>query len=124
MQAFAGIIVFRCLLCFSLLTTSGDSLTLDTARINAKFVSKIFQKLRLFNSICVAIPERVGPAVLLYSSSTSLLFLEPYKCDYPGCGKSFAITGALTIHKRTHNGHKPFKCKFCDRFVCASPLFA
>ncbi|KAJ7918981.1 hypothetical protein B0H13DRAFT_2433425, partial [Mycena leptocephala] len=29
---------------------------------------------------------------------------KPYLCDYPGCGKSFAITGALTIHKRTHNG--------------------
>ena len=48
--------------------------------------------------------------------------VEPYKCDYPECGKSFAITGALTIHKRMHNGHKPFKCKFCDKFVCASCL--
>jgi hypothetical protein len=47
---------------------------------------------------------------------------EPYKCDYPGCEKSFAITGALTIHKRMHNGHKPFKCKFCDRFACPSRL--
>ena len=46
--------------------------------------------------------------------------VEPYKCDYPGCGKSFAITGALTIHKRMHNGHKPFKCKFCDRFIYTS----
>ncbi|KAJ7449558.1 hypothetical protein FB451DRAFT_748154 [Mycena latifolia] len=40
---------------------------------------------------------------------------EPYLCDYPGCGKSFAITGALTIHKRTHNGHRPFKCPHCDK---------
>ncbi|KAF7977128.1 hypothetical protein HWV62_4748 [Athelia sp. TMB] len=40
---------------------------------------------------------------------------KPYVCDYPGCGKAFAITGALTIHKRTHNGLKPFKCSFCDR---------
>lgn len=38
-------------------------------------------------------------------------------CDFPGCGKAFAITGALTIHKRTHNGDKPFKCKYCDRYV-------
>jgi hypothetical protein len=42
---------------------------------------------------------------------------EPYLCDFPGCGKAFAITGALTIHKRTHNGQKPFKCTYCDRYV-------
>ncbi|KAF9453541.1 hypothetical protein P691DRAFT_658371 [Macrolepiota fuliginosa MF-IS2] len=41
--------------------------------------------------------------------------LTPYKCDFPGCGKSFAITGALTIHKRVHNGVKPFKCSYCNR---------
>lgn len=42
---------------------------------------------------------------------------EPYVCDFPGCGKAFAIAGALTIHKRTHNGSKPFKCTYCDRSV-------
>ncbi|KAH9905519.1 uncharacterized protein B0H18DRAFT_964887, partial [Fomitopsis serialis] len=45
---------------------------------------------------------------------------KPYVCDFPGCGKSFAITGALTIHKRTHNGHKPFKCTYCDRAFAES----
>ncbi|KAG8731182.1 Zinc finger protein ZIC 5 [Ceratobasidium sp. 428] len=45
---------------------------------------------------------------------------KPYICDFPGCGKAFAITGALTIHKRTHNGDKPFKCKYCDRAFAES----
>lgn len=40
---------------------------------------------------------------------------KPYQCDHPGCGKRFAIMGALTIHKRTHNGDKPFKCPQCDK---------
>ncbi|KIJ55326.1 hypothetical protein M422DRAFT_152240 [Sphaerobolus stellatus SS14] len=40
---------------------------------------------------------------------------KPYVCDFPGCGKAFAITGALTIHKRVHSGSKPFKCPHCDR---------
>ena len=39
----------------------------------------------------------------------------PYECDHPGCGKRFAIMGALTIHKRMHNGDKPFKCPRCDK---------
>ncbi|KAG6916127.1 hypothetical protein DXG01_008358 [Tephrocybe rancida] len=47
---------------------------------------------------------------------------KPYTCDYPGCGKTFAITGALTIHKRIHNGQKPFKCKFCDKAVVSNIL--
>ena len=46
---------------------------------------------------------------------TGSFLLEPYACDFPGCGKAFAIAGALTIHKRTHNGSKPFKCTYCDR---------
>ncbi|KAF8273164.1 hypothetical protein EI94DRAFT_55075 [Lactarius quietus] len=40
---------------------------------------------------------------------------KPYLCDVPGCGKAFAIAGALTIHRRTHMGLKPFKCKYCER---------
>lgn len=40
---------------------------------------------------------------------------KPYLCDVPDCGKAFAIAGALTIHRRTHMGLKPFKCKYCDR---------
>ena len=41
----------------------------------------------------------------------------PYVCDHPGCGKAFAIAGALTIHRRTHSGHKPFKCTYCEKYV-------
>lgn len=70
-------------------------------------------------STCVDIHKKVGSFLLnsvIWTLITRLiLFSEPYVCDFPGCGKSFAITGALTIHKRTHNGHKPFKCTYCDR---------
>ena len=36
-------------------------------------------------------------------------------CDFPDCGKAFAIAGGLRIHKRVHNGEKPFKCSECGR---------
>lgn len=56
-------------------------------------------------------------------SIQSLKISEPYVCDFPGCTKAFAITGALTIHKRTHSGKKPFKCTYCERQVLAVSPF-
>lgn len=40
------------------------------------------------------------------------LSMQPFRCDFPGCDKSFAIASALTIHRRTHSGAKPFPCPF------------
>ncbi|KAF5331476.1 hypothetical protein D9758_015497 [Tetrapyrgos nigripes] len=76
---------------------------LVTGHFNASCATKTSPKPRHCNSICVVILKR---------NHTSAIF--------PGCGKSFAITGALTIHKRTHNGHKPFKCTFCERAFAES----
>lgn len=96
-----------------------DSLIRDIGRTSVLFVAKIFRRQQPYSNTCVGIHKKVScvppPPI------PSQLFLEPYKCDYPGCEKSFAITGALTIHKRIHNGHKPFKCKFCDRSVFVDP---
>lgn len=97
-----------------------DSLIRDIGRTSVLFVAKISRRQQPYSNTCVGIRKKVS--CVLPPPISSQLFLEPYKCDYPGCEKSFAITGALTIHKRIHNGHKPFKCKFCDRSVCVNSI--
>ncbi|XP_019379379.1 PREDICTED: zinc finger protein ZIC 5-like [Gavialis gangeticus] len=42
---------------------------------------------------------------------------KPFPCPFPGCGKVFARSENLKIHKFSIAGEKPFKCEFdgCDR---------
>jgi hypothetical protein len=41
---------------------------------------------------------------------------KKFKCDQPGCDKSFKVKRALTIHVQQHNGKSSArKCEFCGR---------
>jgi hypothetical protein len=90
---------------------------LGTDRFRAQSAANISRKQLHCSSICGGIPKRVGTFVVVRVARVAHWYtLEPYVCDLPGCGKAFAIAGALTIHKRTHNGVKPFKCKYCEKY--------
>ena len=81
-----------------------------------RFVNIVSQRLRRCNNTCDGIRKRVRvPSSMGLSLFLTDLSIEPYECDHPGCGKRFSIMGALTIHKRMHNGDKPFKCPQCDK---------
>lgn len=41
---------------------------------------------------------------------------EVHSCDY--CGKKFRYRNNLEVHRRTHTGELPYKCKVCDH-ACA-----
>ena len=38
---------------------------------------------------------------------------RPFKCPFPQCIKAFPSLNRLNIHKRTHQGIKPFRCCIC-----------
>ncbi|XP_026686006.1 Krueppel-like factor 7 [Diaphorina citri] len=57
------------------------------------------------------------PTGVLTSPPLSVFFPgeKPYKCQWEGCGWSFARSDELTRHYRKHTGAKPFKCLHCER---------
>ncbi|XP_001654769.2 zinc finger protein 490 [Aedes aegypti] len=38
-----------------------------------------------------------------------------FVCDFKGCGKTFALQGTLTVHKKLHTQEKQFDCEFCSK---------
>ena len=40
---------------------------------------------------------------------------RPYVCDYPGCNKKYSILSRYQVHRRTHEGKKPFLCQICNK---------
>ena len=40
--------------------------------------------------------------------------IKNYRCDFPGCGKSFGYRHGLESHVNNHTGEKPFACNLCN----------
>lgn len=48
----------------------------------------------------------------LFFSFEQSLAVKEHICDYPMCGATLSSARALTYHKRTHTGERPFICDY------------
>ena len=39
---------------------------------------------------------------------------KTYRCDWPGCDKTFAMMCSLSCHKSKHKIRNQLKCEFCN----------
>uniref|UniRef100_A0A914MYL4 C2H2-type domain-containing protein n=1 Tax=Meloidogyne incognita TaxID=6306 RepID=A0A914MYL4_MELIC len=39
----------------------------------------------------------------------------PFKCEEPGCSRSFADRSNCRAHEKTHRPEKPFVCEHCGK---------
>lgn len=50
----------------------------------------------------------------LHINSVHLKY-KPYKCEHPGCAKSFAQIGDRNVHMKVHVDDKPHVCRLCNK---------
>lgn len=57
--------------------------------------------------------RRNGPAAT--PASRTHTGERPHRCDWEGCGKTFALESAPRIHKQSHSTEKPYRCDWEGR---------
>ncbi|ORY92161.1 hypothetical protein BCR43DRAFT_497896 [Syncephalastrum racemosum] len=50
-----------------------------------------------------------------HKANSAAKTISPFKCDFPGCQKTFTRPYNLKSHRRTHTAERPFECTYCPK---------